>query len=226
MEFNGKFWIKSIAYLLIILIMIMLFYAIGGWYQARKDAGELQQIISDMQDTELGIVDLGGDNDGKARKEWIIKVEDPNFDTHGGYDFDTAGADTITQTLSENLAFADFQPGYQNIRKMGYAIGLESALSKDEIFILYLNTVKMGRFPTGWIEGFHRASKLHYRKDTAELNDDEFIELIAVMISPSELRLDRINEKRDQRVARIKRLIDDECTPTDHDDIWLDGCAL
>lgn len=227
MEFNGKFWLKSMAYILIILIMIVVFYAIGGWYQARKDAGELQQIISDMQDTELGIVDLGGGDDGITRKEWIVKVEDPNFGAHGGYDYDTAGAgdNTITQTLAENLAFENFQSGYQDIRKMGYAIGLESALSKDEIFILYLNTVRMGRFPTGWVEGFHRASKLYFRKNASELSDDEFIELIAVLIAPSELRLDKPSEKREERLARIKLLLDDECAPAGHDDIWLDGCA-
>ncbi len=227
MEFNGKFWLKSIAYILIILIIIVIFYAFIGWYQARSDAQELQQIAQDMRDNGLSVEELGESEDGENRAALIIRVEDPNFYEHGGYDLSTAGAGqtTITQSLAKNLAFDDFKPGYQKIRQTAYAIGLEGAMSKDDIFILFLNTVQMGRFPTGWIEGLHRAAKLQYRKDTAELTDDEFIELVAVMIAPGDLRLDRESAERDERVERIKRLLANECTPIDHGDVWLDGCA-
>ena len=227
MEFNGKFWLKSIAYILIFLIMILFFYAFTGWYQARKDADELRQITQDMIDTGLGIDDLGVNQSGGNRSSFIIQVEDPNFLNHNGVDFSTAGAGstTITQSLAKRLAFSNFKSGYQKIRQTGYAIGLESKLEKDEIFILFLNTAQMGRFPTGWIEGFHRAAKLYYRKNTAELSDEEFIELVSVLIAPSELRLDQESPKRNERVARIRKLLDNECAPLDHDDVWLEGCA-
>jgi len=157
----------------------------------------------------------------------IIAVEDPNYLNHSGYDFSTAGAGatTITQSLAKRLAFKNFEPGYQKIRQTGYAIGLETVLSKNEIFILFLNTAQMGPSPTGWIESFHRASKLYFRKPTSDLNDDEFIELIAVMIAPSELRLDHPNPKREDRVKRIKLLLANQCTPNGHDDVWLEGCS-
>ncbi len=221
------FWIKLVSYFLLFLLMVAFFYAFTGWYQARNDADELRQIAQDMIDTGLGIDDLGVNRSGGNRSSFIIKVEDPNFLNHNGVDFSTdgAGATTITQSLAKRLAFSDFKPGYQKIRQTGYALGLESKLEKNEIFILFLNTAQMGRFPTGWIEGFHRAAKLYYRKNTVELSDDEFIELIAVLIAPSELRLDRENPKRDERMVRIKKLLANECTPLDHDDVWLEGCA-
>ena len=52
----------------------------------------------------------------------------------------------------------------------------------------------------------------------AEISDDEFITLISVMIAPSELRLDKPNTKRDKRIKRIKRLLQDECAPNGHND--------
>jgi len=227
MRINIKIWLKSFAYFIIFLGFVILFYGFSGWIQARNDAPELKKIVQDMTNTGLGIDDLGVNEQGKNRTEFIIKVEDPNFFNHNGYDLSTAGAGatTITQSLSKRLAFEEFKPGYQKIRQTGYAMGLETVLNKDEIFILFLNTVHMGRFPTGWIKGFHRASKLQYRKAVIDISDDEFIALTSVMIAPSELRLDFSNPKRDERIKRIKKLISNKCTPNDHDDVWLDGCA-
>ncbi len=227
MKINIIFLLKLLGYSLLFLLVAALFYGAGGWYQARNDADGLRQITQDMIDSGLAVDDLGNNQSGSNRSTYIIKVEDPNFLHHKGVDFSTdgAGATTITQSLAKRLAFTNFKPGYQKIRQTGYALGLESKLEKDEIFILFLNTAPMGRFPTGWIEGFHRAAKLQYRKNTADLTDDEFIELIAVLIAPSELRLDRESSKRDERVLRIKKLLADECTPDGHNDVWLEGCA-
>lgn len=226
MKINIKFLIKSILYFICFLTSVILFYGAGGWFQARKDANALKNIVIEMQDANLGIADLGQSATGSNRASLILKVEDPEFLQHDATDFRAAGGNrTITQSLAKRLAFENFKPGYHTIRQIGYAIGLESALTKDEIFILFLNTARMGRSPTGWIEGFHRASKLHFREPTANISDDEFIELISVLIAPEQLRLDRPSAKRDERIRRIKKLLNNQCTPASHDDVWLEGCA-
>lgn len=227
MSITIKFWLKLLGYFLLFLLAIALFYGAGGWYQARNDANELRQIVKDMVDNQLGINDLGISQSGGSRSSFIIIVEDPNFLSHNGVDFSTAGAGatTITQSLAKRLAFNNFKPGYQKIRQTGYALGLETALEKNEIFILFLNTAHMGPYPTGWIKGFHRASKLQYRKAAAEISDEEFIALLSVMIAPAELRLDKPNAKRDERIERITKLLSDQCAPLDHGDVWLEGCA-
>lgn len=227
MKINVTFWIKSLSYFLLFLLVIALFYGASGWYQARNDADELRQIAKDMVDNGLGINDLGINQLGGNRSSFVIKVEDPNFLNHNGVDFSTdgAGATTITQSLAKRLAFDNFKPGYQKIRQTGYALGLETKLEKNEIFILFLNTVHMGPYPTGWVKGFHRASKLQYRKSVAEISDEEFIALLSVMIAPAQLRLDKPDEKLQERIERITKLLSEDCTPLDHDDVWLEGCA-
>lgn len=227
MKINPFFLMKSVIYFLIFLLVAILFYAASGYISARNDASELRNIAQEMIDIGQGADALGNSIEGKNRSSFIIKIEDPNFYNHNGIDFKTLGAGytTITQSLAKRLAFKEYRFIYQKIRQTGYAMGLETVLSKDEIFTLYLNTVHMGRFPTGWIEGFHRASKLQYRENVADISDDEFIELLSVMIAPGELRLDQVSAKRDERVRRIKKLLENGCTPTSHNDIWLEGCA-
>ncbi len=227
MKINITFWLKSLGYFLLFLLVIALFYGAGGWYQARNDADELRQIAKDMADNGLGINDLGSNQSGGNRSTFIIKVEDPNFLNHNGVDFSTdgAGATTITQSLAKRLAFSNFKPGYQKIRQTGYALGLETKLEKNEIFILFLNTAHMGPYPTGWVKGFHRASRLQYRKPASQINDEEFIALLSVMITPAQLRLDQPNAELEERIKRITKLLEDQCTPLDHSDVWLEGCA-
>lgn len=223
----AKLGLKILAYLFLFICAFIFFYGAAAWVQARNDADELRQIAADMRDNGLAADNLGVSESGDNRAQYIVMVEDPDFLNHNGVDFTTAGAGvaTITQSLATRLAFESYQSGYHKIRQIGYALGLETVLTKDEIFTLALNTMHMGRSPTGWIEGFHRASKLHYRQVAADISDEEFIALVAVMIEPSELRLDVPSAKRNERIKRIERLIVGECAPNDHDDIWLEGCA-
>lgn len=74
-------------------------------------------------------------------------MEDPGFAEHDGVDFSTPGAGltTITQSAAKRLAFETFRPGIGKIRQTGYAMGLESRLSKDQILALWLDTLEMGR---------------------------------------------------------------------------------
>jgi len=49
--------------------------------------------------------------------------------------------------------------------------------------------------------------------------------LVAVLIAPSRLAMDLEYAETAERVARIKRLIAQECAPIDNSDVWLEGCA-
>lgn len=104
-------------------------------------------------------------------------------------------------------------------------MGLESRLDKYQILSLWLDTVEMGLGPDGWMIGFFRASESVYGRPPAELENEEFNRLLAVLIAPSRYRLLEEDEALDERASRIARLIAGDCTPNGQRDVWLEGCA-
>ncbi|MBD8901633.1 glycosyl transferase [Methylobacterium bullatum] len=156
----------------------------------------------------------------------LLAVEDPNFSKHAGVDVSTPGAGltTISQSAAKRLAFREFRPGIGKVRQTGYALGLESRLSKEQILALWLDTLEMGSGPNGWMIGFHSASSTIYGRGPAELTDAEFIRLAAVLIAPASYDLSHADAKLDDRAARIQRLVAGECAPTGFWDVWLEGC--
>lgn len=208
-----------------ILVALLLFglggYGAKGYWDALSDAEGLRA----RADAVIA-QGRGGDSLGAAHRVILLAVEDPNFSTHPGVDFSTPGAGltTITQSAAKRLAFEEFHPGIGKIRQTGYALGLESRLSKEQILALWLDTLEMGSGPNGWMVGFHSASSSIYGRPPAELAEAEFIRLTAVLIAPASYDLVRSDAKLDERAARIQRLAAGVCAPAGFSDVWLEGC--
>jgi membrane peptidoglycan carboxypeptidase len=132
---------------------------------------------------------------------------------------------TLTQSLGKKLGFERFHPGINKIRLIGYAMGLEQTLTKEQIVALFLDRAEMGRGPRGWMTGFYEASEAIYRRPPAALTDREFFSLVAVMIAPRRFDLSRPDVRLRQRVDRIERLTQGLCQPSGVRDVWLNGCA-
>ncbi len=213
--------LKYALLLIALAVAIVVGSGIMGYVDARSDADKLRQRAEELIAKGRGGAALGVEN-----LAILLKVEDPNFTTHYGVDFSTPGAGltTITQSASKRLAFDQFRPGFAKIRQTGYALGLESRLSKDQILALWLDTLEMGKGPDGWIVGFDKASSTIYGRAPANLNKAEFIRLVAVLIAPSTYDLARNDTALDERTGRIERLVDGRCTPNGLTDVWLDGC--
>lgn len=193
-----------------------------GWRDARIDAPDLAVRADALIDQGKGWQMLGPE-----RRKWILAVQDPIFETHEGVDFTTPGAGitTITQSLAKRVAFDEFKPGIAKLRQTAYAMSLERVLTKEQILALWLDTLEMGRGARGWITGFEAASLEVFDAPPIDISDDDFLTLVAVMISPARLSMNLEDDATAERVARIKRLIADECEPLDHSDVWLEGCA-
>ncbi|MGY0792084.1 transglycosylase domain-containing protein [Azospirillum argentinense] len=204
-----------------LLVVAAIAYGGKGYWDALSDAPQLRQRADD-----LIAQGLGGDSLGADHLAMLLTVEDPNFVDHAGVDFSTpgAGATTITQSASKRLAFEKFQPGVGKIRQTGYAMGLESRLSKDQILALWLDTLEMGEGPEGWVTGFYKGSSAIYGRPPAELSSTEFARLVAVLISPATFKLRDNDPALDERVRRIERLATGACVPKGHGDVWLEGC--
>lgn len=216
-----KRFTKTAAISLIFLALLGVGYGTVGYWDAIRHTNEYAQRADALIAEGHGPEALG-----TARLHQLIRVQDPGFWEHEGIDLatDGAGLTTISQSLAKRLGFDEFRPGIGKIRQTGFAFGLESRLDKEQIAALWLDTVEMGRGPDGWITGFFEASRRVYGKPPAELADDEFFRLVAVLIAPGQYRLLEEDEALDERISRISRLIAGECAPIGQNDVWLEGC--
>lgn len=202
------------------LITICLVSGVRGYLDARADQPQLRAQLAALSDTEAPVLTA-------AQRRWLLAVEDPGFDTHTGVDLVRPGAGftTLTQSLSKWLAFDNFQPGFSKFRQTGYAIGLESMLSKDEILALFVARVPVGRIDGEWTNGLAAASRQLYGQPVAALDRKRFLKLVAVLIAPARFDLASGDAELAERVLRITRLLDAECRPSGVRDVWLHGCA-
>lgn len=193
-----------------------------GWYDAVQMSDGFKVKAEQLTSSGRGVESLTS-----WQLDTLIKVQDPGFYSHDGIDFSSKGAGitTLTQSLAKRLGFEKFTPGIGKIRQSGFALGLDSALSKHHQVALFLDTAEMGKGPDGWITGFHKAAKIIYQKRVAELEENEFYSLVAVLIAPSKLKLLKPDAVLEERVARITKLAHEKCEPNNFNDVWLEGCA-
>lgn len=158
--------------------------------------------------------------------EALLRVEDPGFRMHRGVDFSTPGQGwtTITQALTKRLYFDSFTPGFAKIEQSLIArFVLDPAISKDEQLDLFLSLAYFGDANGRPVIGFRNAAQVYHGKALGELSRDEFIALVAMLPAPNELAPGAAANA--ERVARIERLLDNECAPRDWRDVWLSDCA-
>ncbi len=213
--------LKTASTLILAIFAAALAYGGWGYLDAIKDADALK-----LRADALIAENRGGQSLGDARLRQLLQVQDPNFEGHSGVDMITpgAGVTTITQSAAKRLAFEAFKPGIGKIRQTGYALGLESELTKEQILALWLDTLEMGKGPDGWVTGFHRASEKVFGKAPTDLQETEFLSLVAVLIAPGKYRLGTDDPALAERVERIARLVSGSCSPLDNGDVWLEGC--
>ena len=126
----------------------------------------------------------------------VISVEDRKFRTHNGinlksiarallYDVATLsfeqGGSTITQQLAKNLWFTQEKRIERKFAEVYAAFELESVLSKDEIFELYVNTIYFGSDYYGVTE----AARGYFNKAPSELSEYECAMLAGLPNAPS-----------------------------------------
>jgi membrane peptidoglycan carboxypeptidase len=164
---------------------------------------------------------------GVWQQSALIKVEDPNFFSHNGTDFSTKGAGftTITQAIVKKLYFKHFTPGFKKIEQSVIArYAVTPVISKDVQLTAFFNVAYFGDEGGREIKGFADASQTYFGKPVAQLGQDEFLGLIAMLIAPNELKPRPDNKRSAIRVARIKNLIAGRCEPRGLMDVYLDAC--
>lgn len=144
----------------------------------------------------------------------VISVEDRKFRTHNGinlksiarallYDIKSLsfeqGGSTITQQLAKNLWFTQEKKIERKFAEVFAAFELENALSKDEIFELYVNTIYFGSD----YYGITAAARGYFDKAPSELSEYECAMLAGLPNAPSAYSPDESPELARQRLDMV-----------------------
>ena len=102
---------------------------------------------------------------------------------------------------------------------------LSQFVPKDEQLRLFVNAVYLGHRNEHEVRGFDNASEVYFGKSFAALRDEEYLELLAMIVAPAKYDLTAHPSENHERVMRIKRLLAGECEPTGVGDVEYSGCA-
>ena len=166
-----------------------------------------------------------GDQVGPALKHALVATEDVRFYKHGGVDTrsllrvlvksillqneSSGGGSTITQQLAKNLfprkSYAFLSLPINKIREIIIARRLEATYSKDEILVLYLNTVPFGDN----VYGIKTAADRFFSSTVKNLTEDQAAVLVGMLKATHtynpRLFPDRAKQRRDVVLAQMHK---------------------
>lgn len=210
---------KIVSFIGLIVVGILLYYTFVI-FNARAKTPAIVQAALHSGRMELQLNDLT-----KEQLEALLKVQDPDFYNHNGFDISTpgAGVTTISQGLVKMYYFDNFKPGIQKIEQTLISrFAFDVMTPKDTILKLFINEVYLGQHNGKAIKGFGNASRVYLDKSFKELTWDEYLGLTAMIRSPNTLHCIRNKEVNQERVSRIKKVLTGEYIPKDNSD-WLYG---
>lgn len=151
---------------------------------------------------------------GSSLKEALVATEDVRFYQHGGIDYrsyarvliksiilqqNAGGGSTITQQVAKNLFGREEQfflsTPINKIREIFIARRLESIYDKEDVILLYFNTVSFGEN----IYGIEKAAFRFFNKAPEELTLSESATLVGLLKAPSYYNPRRFPERAEQR---------------------------
>lgn len=213
LKYNG-------SVLLVILFWIFAYYGYSV-HEARKYTIEI--ISSDLARNQwrypngtIKRINLFSHDLSKRQTEILIKVQDPGFYDHDGVDLSTPGAGltTITQAIVKKLYFDSFKPGIAKIKQSLIArFAVNELITKDQQLILFINTMYLGNVDNEPIVGLASAAKAYFGLPVNKLTDDQFISLVAMLVSPSTFHITKHPDWNSDRSNRIKAVIAGEYKP-------------
>ena len=147
--------------------------------------------LENREPVELGQV-------GQYVLEGTVATEDERFYEHGGFDItgigralvnnitggELEGASTITQQFVRNTILSEEMDDIsikRKVREMYLSVKLEEMYSKDEILLMYLNTINYG----SGAYGIQAASQRYFSKNATDLTLAEAATLIGIPQSPT-----------------------------------------
>lgn len=172
------------------------------------------RLISEYFEEQREIVSL--DDIPSTLKQALISVEDRNFYSHKGINFQgiirafivnlfagsiKEGGSTITQQLAKLLFTSRKRSIFRKIKEVWLSLQIEKLYTKNEILSFYLNQVYFGH----GAYGVESASLFYFRKHTYQLNLSESALLAGLPAAPnrfSPIKNPEESQKRHKKVLR------------------------
>lgn len=164
-------------------------------------------------------------------EKWVddlVKIQDPNFYNHKGFDVSTPGAGltTITQAMTKYMYFDNFRAGFKKIEQTLIArFVVDANFSKEEQLEIFYNSAYLGHLKGVEVRGFPQASSVYFSKKFSDLSDDEYLSLVAMLVAPKTFSIAKNPEKNSERVDRIKNFLSGKYRPKGVRDIMYDKNA-
>lgn len=176
--------------------------------------------------------------------EALIRVEDPSFFDHHGLDISNGqGLTTITSSVARTLFLGNHQlDGLRGSMQSLYravfncckridigrdimALVLDSHATKQEQLRHFVGGAYLGSFDGKAIVGFTDAAQAYFGKTLAELTNDEFLGIVAMLLAPNHYHPVKNPRIHAQRVERVKAVVKGDCEPDGWLDLTYDHCA-
>ena len=121
--------------------------------------------------------------------------------------------------------FDRFEPGFAKLEQSLIArFVFDPALSKDGQLRAFLNHASFGNFQGRPIIGFAAAARTYFGREFAELDERQFVSLVAMLMAPNALDPIRHAPANAERVRRIEQLVAGKCRPEGVGDVTYDQC--
>ena len=209
--------IKKISLIIGLIVAGLIIYYAIVIIRARIETPQIVQNALASRRIKLQLSDLNSEQINA-----LLKVQDPGFYHHQGYDFPTPGTGltTISQALVKIYYFDHFTPGLQKIKQtLITRFAFDPLTPKDTILKLFINEVYLGHQGKA-IHGFEHAANVYFHKRFRELNQDEYLAMVAMIRAPDRFHCIKRKKANIHRVKRIKRMLAGYYKPEDNSD-WL-----
>lgn len=206
--------IKRISIVILLFLLLIFAYYSFVVISARSETKNKFETFLNSEQTKVHISELSD-----FQLEALLKVEDPNFYNHNGFDITTPGAGltTITQSIAKRFYFENFKPGIPKIKQTLIAVfAIDPLISKDDQLTVFINEYPFNSQAIG----FSGAADYYYKKMFQELTDDEYLSIIAMFLSPEAFDIKKESKANQERVNNIQLLIKGEYTPINNLDLY------
>jgi membrane carboxypeptidase/penicillin-binding protein len=218
----GLKYFKYGMLLLLILIVGVSVYQLYRISVAETNTSSIRKIYLSNNELDLKTIPT-------AWIDILLKIEDPNFMAHSGFDISTPGAGltTITQGLAKFMYFDSFKPGFAKIEQSLIArFVLNNNFTKDEQLEILFNYAYLGHFDGQKVTGFSKAAHVYFKKSFLDLSNDEYISLIAMLIGPNGMNVLNQSARNKSRVKRIHKVLNGTYVPMSVTDTLYNGEAV
>ncbi len=208
---------RTLLYLVLVAVGTLATYESYAVVTAQQSLGEKFAPYSSLTPDQAGL--------SKERLEILVKVQDPTFYAHSGIEWPSPlTTTTITQSLVKKLFFEKFTKGFKKIEQTLIArFVVNPNIDKNTQLIAFMDTAYFGNKDGKPVYGFEQGARAWFNKPLSALTDEEYLSLIAMLPAPN--RITPNSTASEERVRRIKKVLNGECSYQHVAQIHLEHCS-